>query len=74
MKSWCVGLQWLGHSKTQEKHDNVSWFGLLLSPTSSSALFFMLRSTKIGDYNNGDRGFGKGSLSANLRLVEDVLL
>ena len=32
-------------------------------------MFFLLRSTQIGDYNSGDREFGRWSLGAILVLV-----
>ena len=54
--------------KTQERYDNLSQFGLL-SPTSNSEVFFVLRSTQIGGYNGGAREFGGGSPGAILRLI-----
>jgi len=63
-----------GGSNTQkhERHCDLSRFGLL-STMFSSIVFFMLRSTQIGGYNNRDREFGRGLLGSILQLVGGVL-
>jgi hypothetical protein len=51
-KSMC-GSPVASDVKNIERHDVLSWFGLL-SPTSSSVVFFMLGNAQIRNYNNGD--------------------
>ena len=44
----CVGLWWLEHSKHARDIIGLSWFRTLMSPTSSSMMFFLLGMPNCG--------------------------
>jgi len=65
-----MGLRWLGYLK--HKGDTVVYPGLgYRGATSSSEVIHVQEHPNLGGggYNGGERGFGRGSLGAILRLV-----
>jgi hypothetical protein len=56
--------------KTQEGHNDLSWF-MLLNPMFSSVVFFMLGNAQIRDYNGEDQGNSGGDCSASVFCKPD---